>query len=435
LRSKTQADQFYQVLEKSRSVYELKVGLLWDTTQNDLKKLQDTLSKTSVGVLELDLGITDGPTSDIVNRSHRYDPVLDIMRHPSIRSFAIRGPENLSKRSSLLSRHDDLSNLRHLDISLSDLRDDIPGTRHLISKASSLSSLAVRTGSYSCHALNAYGTIAKHWSYSIHFKDWDRTIPPPSRGSDQAVATEQCMEHLLKVHREKSSSELNVDVLDESTMNSIANATTRGSTFTALNLSRLKGRLGDSFVNDISSVVGRSKLNEVTIHTWKDEGRVRILESIQWQHLRRLYIDMKPGTFETSVMRALVDGVKKMSEKVELDEFVFWSEDAIRGSFHGLTLPQEDLLQAFFASTSIETLKLNLDVTLKQTLSLFMAADFSRLKLLRMWTSRFDSVKVDAILDSLQHATKLNRLQIIGATITEEQKSRMEAKGVELGRD
>jgi len=142
LQSKVQAEQFYQALGSARSVYELKIHLDWDTTQGDFKRLQNTLAKTSVGVLDLNVGDTDGPTSDILNRSQRYDPVVGIMRHPSIQSFAIRGPRNLSKRSSLLSRQEDFSNLRHLDISLDQLRNDISSATYLISNAS-ISRLAV----------------------------------------------------------------------------------------------------------------------------------------------------------------------------------------------------------------------------------------------------------------------------------------------------
>ena len=211
-------------------------------------------------------------------------------------------------------------------------------------------------------------------------------------------------------------------------MEALAKTKNNGFVFQNLWLTR-GGQLGDSFVNNISSVVSRSELSEIVIQMRQDEGRVRILESIQWKHLRVLEICLKPGTFETSVMRALVDGVKKMSEKIELEKFLFWSES---DDDHGLTPPQEDLLQAFVASPSIEDLRLKLDVTLEQMLSLFVSADFSRLKQLQLWTNRFDSVKVDAILDGLQHATKLNTLGVSGVVITEEQKSRMKAKGVVL---
>ena len=50
LRSRVQAEQFYHALEKSKTVYELKVVLNWEVTQSDFKKLRDTLVLTNVGV-------------------------------------------------------------------------------------------------------------------------------------------------------------------------------------------------------------------------------------------------------------------------------------------------------------------------------------------------------------------------------------------------
>ena len=42
LQSRMQAEQVYLALELAKSVYELKVGLYWETTQSDFKKLRDT---------------------------------------------------------------------------------------------------------------------------------------------------------------------------------------------------------------------------------------------------------------------------------------------------------------------------------------------------------------------------------------------------------
>jgi hypothetical protein len=488
LRSKVQADQFYRDLEKARSVYELKLDLDWEATQGDFKRLRNALSKTSVGVLELHLRYTDGPTSDRLNRSQRYDPIIGIMRHPSIQSFKIRGPRNFYTRSSLLSRDDEFPNLRHLDVVLDEMEYDIPSVSCLITKSPNLSSVALgrrgydidnlqqkindlilpptlrhldiplnQWGIYTTDAayiiskvwdvpsltvgtglkgkdsrffLGAYNAIAQHRTYPLALKDWDFCIPPPPpKESNQAMTTEQYVKRLLDLYMywKRHNPKLDVDDLDELTADAIAKATTNGLAFTKLFLER-EGQLGDSFVNNISSVVSRSELSRIEIRTKEDEGRVRILESIQWQYLRELRVFLKPGTFETSVMRALVNGVEKMSEKVELDWFQFDSETRDTP----LTMTEGDLLQTFVASTSIKTLFLLVDMTLEQMLSLFVSADFSRLKHLYLWTNRFDSVKVDDILDGLQHATKLNRLAFYGTVITDQQRSRMNAKGVEL---
>jgi hypothetical protein len=380
-----------------------------------------------VGVLELYLRQQDGLTRDILNRNQRYDPVLDIMKHPSIQSFAIRGPRNLSKRSSLLFRNDDLSNLRHLDISLHQLQDDISSAIHLINKATNLSSLVVGTLARRCdnhYALKAYNTIAEHWTCPIIFKDWKRTIPqPPPRGLDQSMAAQQCMELLLQVHYESTYPlSMHVGELDESTVNTIAKAT--NGAFKRLYLRR-DGQLGDQLITDISDIVARSELEELSIRMKRDEGRVSILESIQWQHLRKLEIILKPKTFETSVMEALVKGVKAMSEKVTLDLVRFQCD-----ADTPWTLPQEDLLRTFVASTSIKELTLKVAMTLEQMLSLLRSADVSRLTYLSLWTKSFDEAKVDALLDGLKHATQLEALLIRKNIISYGQMVRMEARGV-----
>jgi hypothetical protein len=309
------------------------------------------------------------------------------------------------------------------------LKDDLSSATHLIRKTSNLSSLAVGTGLFgndNGYALEAYNGIAEYRTYPISFKDWHLCIPPTPKESNLSMTTQHCMENLLKVCCEINSSTLNVYDLDKEAVDTIAKATTNGSAFKELYLER-SGQLGDSFVNNIASIVGRSELHEIEIQTKEDSGRVRILESIQWKHLRHLTIRLKPGTFETRVMRILVDGVTKMSEKVELVGFTFDNE-----TMTPLTLPEGDLLQTFVASTSIEWLFLNVDMTLEQILSLLRSADFSRLETLSLWASGFDSVKVDAILGGLQHATKLRSLNLWDADITDKQKSRMKAKGVTL---
>ncbi|KAI8359025.1 hypothetical protein B0O80DRAFT_485048 [Mortierella sp. GBAus27b] len=117
LRSKTQGDQFYQALERSRSVFELDIALDWDTTQSDFKKLRDIVRVTSIGALRIDLKHQSGPTSDFLNRSKRHDPIFDIMRRPSTHSIAISGvPEDFIERSGLQTRNDDFPNLRHRSI-------------------------------------------------------------------------------------------------------------------------------------------------------------------------------------------------------------------------------------------------------------------------------------------------------------------------------
>jgi len=433
LRSSAQAEHFYYALEKATSVHELRVDLDWKATQGDFEKLRDTLATTNVGALELYLMQQDGPTRDLSSCGQRYDAILDIMQHPSIQSFTIRGLRDFSKQSNLLSRNGDFSHLLHLDISLHELQSDIPGVVYLITKASNLSRVAIGTGTLEekrdhRYILEAYNAFAKHRTYPIKFKDLNLIVPSPSSESNQTTATQQCMEYILQFYCEHGSEKLR-DGLDEMAVDTLAKAiaTTNGSAFKMLYFKR-EGQIGDSFINNISSIVGRSELHTIDILMRIDPGRVLILESIQWKHLRELYIAMKPGTFETRVMRLLVDGVTKMSEKVELDMFYFWTEKWRTP----LTLPEEDLLQAFVASTSIKELQLYVDMTLEQILSLLKSTDFSRLEKLGLWAKGFDSVKVDAIIDGVGHATKLSVLELRYANITDGQTRRMKSNGITL---
>ena len=435
LQSRVQAEQFYSALEKSRSVYELGIKLDWEVTLSDFKNLRDTLVLTNVGVLQIYLGQHGESTRDRLNRSQRYDPLLDIMRHRSIQSVTVRGPCNFTKRSSLSSHNYDFSNLRHLDISLEQLTNDTLGVNCLIAKAPNLPSLALGTNTgYTIEELRggndylvqAYNAIAEHQTCPIIFKEWNLRISPLPREPNRSIDAHQCREHLFQDYWESTSKVgLDGDTLGSPALDALAK-TTAG--FKRLRLSQ-EGLLGKKFINNLSSIVCRSELSMIIFNTYDDKGRVRILESIQWKYLRTLCIHMTPGTFETSVMRALVDGVMKMLEKVQLEGLVFWAE---AGNDGPLTLPEGDLLQSFVASTSIERLELCVDMTLEQMLSFLKTADFSRMHHLELWAFGFSSVQVDAILDGLQHATKLEELFLLYANITDEQISRMEVKGVSL---
>jgi len=433
LQSRVQAEQFYSALEKSRSVYELGIKLDWEVTLSDFKNLRDTLVLTNVGVLQIYLGQHGESTRDRLNRSQRYDPLLDIMRHRSIQSFTIEGSQDFSKRSSIQSRNYNFSNLRYLDISPHQSKD-ILGVKYLIAKTPNLSRLALGTNtglslqamrSENDYLVQAYNAIAEHQTCPIIFKEWNFRVSPLPREPNRSINAHQCKQHLFQDYWEGTSKViLDNKELGSSALDAIAK-TTRGSQ--RLRLEK-EGLLGKKFINNISSVVGRSELYYSTIWMREDEGRVRILESIQWKHLRHLEITVKRGTFETSVMRVLVDGVTKTSEKVGLETFVFGGEtdDA------PLTLPEGDLLQAFVAAISISRLELKVTMTLQQMLSLLRSADFSRVCTLELCAEGFDSYKVDAILDNLRHATKLKYLYLSKVNTTGEQMRRMKAKGVKL---
>jgi hypothetical protein len=452
LQSRVQAEQFYIALEKAKSVYELRITFdnAWDTTQSDLKRFRDALAKSNVGVLDLDLTAytiqhvsvkqygsiqvpkrtavdTDGPTSDILNRNHRYDPIFDIMQHPSIQSVAIRNaPLNLVKRSSLQSRNVDFSNLRHLSIDLEYFREDISGIKSVVAKAPNLSSLTFYRA-FDGSFLPIYNAIAKYQTYPVFFQNQPLRILPPMNESSQSTTDLKDMADLLKVLGGRIEAVgLDSEDLSDSAVSGFVKAIENGSRLKGLRLGRARRNLSEQCIKDLISIVARSELRRLDIHLVKE--RVYILEPIQWEYLRVLRIRMNELCLETRVMRILIDGAKKLPGRIQLKEFTLTGEFNSDSQF----VPGDGLLPAFLSSASLKKLQLRVSMTLEETLSLLRLVDLSQMQRLCLYAKGFDLAKVVAVLDCLQHATELRYISLHGAAITVEQKERMKARGVQL---
>jgi len=431
LDAKTQ-DKFYQALQGAKSVYEFKVTFdwMWNTTQSDFKKLRDALTNTNVGVLEIDLNRGTEPPGDILNRIHRYDPIIDLMRHRSVRSVILHTlPENFVKRSSLPSRKNDIfSNLRHLEIDIYFLRQDIPGLKCLVSKAPNLSRLTLNT----VYELvpQVYSAIAEHQKYPVVFKAESLCILQPISQSQATTKVKDTAE-LLKVFGGRIERvRLSKEDLQDSIVVGLARAIKNGgSVLKELILDATEQDLSAHCVKFLAFIVARSKLRELKIEMNGDQGRVAILEAIQWEHLRKLDITMKADTLETSVMRVLVDGMKKMSGRTNLEEFCFGNTEN-----SPLTNPGEGLLLAFLSSTPFRKLQLGLYIPLEEILDLLPSIDFSRMQELRLWALDVNSGKVNAILESLQHATELRFIGLWQAKINDSLQAKMKAKGIRLSK-
>jgi hypothetical protein len=429
--SRLQAEQFYLSLEKAKSVYELDIRLQWDMTQSDFKRLRDALAKTNVGVLTFYTWNDDGPTNDILNRNQRYEPVFDIMRHPSIQSVKIQEcPRNFVKWSSLQSHKDGFPSLRHLDIDVEHLRYDISGLKSLVARTPNLSSLTITDdrGDF----LEIYNAIAEHQTYPVFFPSQSLRIFPPTNKSPPVATNLKDKADMVKVLGGRIDTVvLTKHELDYSTVSGFAKAIEDGSKLKELTLQKIGRNLSEQCIRDLASIVTRSELRKLEINLENDEERVRILESIQWTHIRELEIRMEQRGFETRVMKALVDGAKEVSGKIELEEFSFHS---VKDNDVSLTIPEDGLLQAFFSLTSLKKLLLGVDMTFEQTLSLLRSVDISRMQNLNLWTQGFDSAEVDAVLECLQYATGLRSIGLWPADITYEQKERMKTKGIQLSR-
>ncbi|KAF9349939.1 hypothetical protein BGX34_001493 [Mortierella sp. NVP85] len=427
LSSRADADTFYLTLEKATSVYYLEVGLNWKSTHNDLKRLRDTLAKTNVGVLGLDLHNHDGSESDRPDLTKHFDPIFDIMRHPSIQSVTLtRTPVDFIKRSSLLSSNHVFNNLRRLGIHLSSKGPDVLAYKNLLTNAPNLAFLVV--GGELSYFLELYSAIAEQQTFTITSSRRSLRILPLTNKPLQPTTPLLDLAHLLKVHGERIEiMELWGGVCDETTVADFARATE--------NVSRLKdltlwgsANLGEKCINDLASIVARSKLHRLDIDLDTEEERVQILESIQWEYIRQLEIGMDDGCIGMGPLKALVDGIKSFSGKALLEHFVYLHNY----DTSELSIAQERLLGSFLALTSLEHLELDAKLTSKQLQSLIESANVSQLRELAVMGEGFVPNEVDAILNRLQRAAELRKVRLSGSKITEEQKERMKGKGITL---
>ncbi|KAI8349322.1 hypothetical protein B0O80DRAFT_501415 [Mortierella sp. GBAus27b] len=423
LRSKTQAEQFYQVLEKSRSVFELDIALDWDTTQNDFKKLRDTIRITCIGALRIDLKYRDAAADNILNRNKRHDPILDIMRHPSTYSIAIIGaPGDFVERSSLQTRNDDFSNLRHLGIDLSSLKKDIPGIKAMVSRAPNLSGLSLND--VGKEVLQVCDAITEQQMYPITISrtDYQARILPPTSGSRHSTGTiHHCDERIEVLDSDWCGLVgliMDVDVLRKSK---------ESSEFKELNVLD-SDQLGEAYIKYIATVVSRSELRKFVIDLRIEEERAQILESIQWKHIRTLEIWMEKESVPTSAMKALMEGRDKERGQVELDFFRFYSFSSVTVSGECIAL-----FKSFVASTSIKELLLNVPMTPFDMESVFQTMDMSRSEVLWLNPKGYSCSEVDRILDCLVNAHNLRKVGLSSwYTHTVEQIQRMQQRGVAL---
>ncbi|KAF8948382.1 hypothetical protein BGZ47_005155 [Haplosporangium gracile] len=98
--SPMQARQFYSILATSRYVQELRLTMSWDTTLEDYRNLKEALQQSNVICLELTGNMSSGPKTDILNRSRRHDPFLQLMAGGKLKMLSIKGLKDFFERTS-----------------------------------------------------------------------------------------------------------------------------------------------------------------------------------------------------------------------------------------------------------------------------------------------------------------------------------------------
>ncbi|KAF9357292.1 hypothetical protein BGX34_009447 [Mortierella sp. NVP85] len=91
LTSSTLAKQFYDAMVKTRWIQELEITLEWDATMDDLRSLANAVTKSNLARLTVDGTHLKSPALDVVNRTRRFDPIMQLASNGRIQILQLRG--------------------------------------------------------------------------------------------------------------------------------------------------------------------------------------------------------------------------------------------------------------------------------------------------------------------------------------------------------
>ncbi|KAG0222218.1 hypothetical protein B0O80DRAFT_429029 [Mortierella sp. GBAus27b] len=436
-KSGDQAGLFYTALEGAKGIHDLKIKLDWNTNYNDNKRLRDTLCKTDISILKLCFKDNKRASSffDIKNYGRLYAPIIDIMQHSSIRSFTLGStPTDFFTQSSLTSR-DDFTNLRHLELDLTSVDQINSNLNRLVSKALSLSSLVLSM--YPSMIPTAYSAMVEYQTYPIVFKEQSMRILPPTDSTSKSRTALQELAHMFLAHGGRIET-LDIDIswMDSTALITLAEAIQKESNLKSLSLTR---KIDQDGMDHVSRIVKRSRLHKLEISLDEDSGCERILESIQWRHVRELSVTQTSSVQYTpndSKLREILDCLissRSSRKEVEGSEPVQLEYFKLDVRFH-MEEEEVGLLGHVLSLSQPKHLQLLTTVTGAQLLVLLKQIDVRRLEYFEAWTEYTDCTKVQAILDILEDAPELHTVRLKNAVILPKQKEQMRAKGVSLSR-
>ncbi|KAF9981657.1 hypothetical protein BGZ65_003707 [Modicella reniformis] len=98
--SNTLAKQFYDAMVKARGIQELDITLKWDATMDNLRSLCNAITKANVIHLTVDGTHFKSSALDLINRSQRYDPILQLASNSRVQSLHLQGFDAFFSRIS-----------------------------------------------------------------------------------------------------------------------------------------------------------------------------------------------------------------------------------------------------------------------------------------------------------------------------------------------
>jgi hypothetical protein len=413
-----------ELLAKSNGAQEVDIRLYWRADQSDFARLRDGLVNTHVNGVKLYANVDDGSDDGESTRIQRNNAFFDMMGHPSIDSVTLVKPPNQK-----VSRCDDFSNLRHLDVDLSSIKEDISTLKTLISKAGP-SSLTFQGYVDDLLLVGLYHSIAEHQEYPIIFAFRKRRIPS-STASYQSLSGHQYQSHLLSlVSIQMDQLRLNGKAEEEAAVDILVKLEKGAAGLKKLYLSGSFEEREDDFIRKVASVISRHEVDKLDIdvrRTKEGEGGERVLSELegdQRKHIRELTITVAEESEGIRVMKALVRGKGRVQGPLELDYFSLSCS-----SFEVVSAELPALVRSFVASTKY--LYMFVEMTPSDLESVFNSMDVSRLEDVGLRAKGYSSVEVDRVLDCLTDAHKLHDVYL-DYSPTQEQTQRMQERGVRL---
>ncbi|KAG0256771.1 hypothetical protein BG011_004319 [Mortierella polycephala] len=146
LRTPLTAQVFYDALNRTKGVHELTIKLAWDATKRDIQQLCNAILESNVSILTVDGGHFGSPALDVINRSSRFDPFLQLMASGKLQSFTIRNcPRFLDRIFSITAQA--VHNLRGLhlesEVKEKESKPQIQKTMRFLQRFPNLTTLSV----------------------------------------------------------------------------------------------------------------------------------------------------------------------------------------------------------------------------------------------------------------------------------------------------
>ncbi|KAF8922769.1 hypothetical protein BGZ58_003802 [Dissophora ornata] len=100
IETNTLARQFYDALGKARGIQRLDIGLGWDMTLDDLRKLAVAITNATIPNVITYGAFFDGPALDLANAGRRFDPIAQLICKGHIKSLRIINYNKFFRRVS-----------------------------------------------------------------------------------------------------------------------------------------------------------------------------------------------------------------------------------------------------------------------------------------------------------------------------------------------